>query len=153
MPSEEVLSSLNKSVSIHLEATYHYLLAACQFAREYPKLSEKLKAYSDDERRHLTILCDRLNALNTRPTSDHEPPAQWEPLDYEAFLAASLDLARRARQVEVEGIATCRDDGDETSALIFADLLTGSEEFIRGVQATMTNIDQVGLDNLLSTFL
>ena len=148
-----VIESLNKSVSLHLEASYHYLLASVQFGLEYPKLGETLSAYAADEQLHLRRVMERLNFFEVRPTSDHLPPASWEYLEYESFLDASLAMAERAREIEQDGIINCREEGDETSALLFASLLTGSEEFIRGVHATKTRIDQAGLDNVLASFI
>lgn len=150
---DSVIEALNASVSIHLEASYHYTLAAVQFGIEYPKLGEILSAYAADEQKHLRAVCDRLNFYGIRATSEHQPPADWTMLDYESFLAASLGLAQRARDVELDGVDSCRAAGDETSALLFAGLLAGSEEFIRGVEATRTRIDQAGLDNVLASFI
>jgi bacterioferritin len=147
------IESLNKSVSLHLEASYHYLLASVQFALEYPKLAETLRGYAADEQLHLREVAERLNFFEVRPTSEHLPPASWEYLDYESFLEASLAMAERAREIEQDGIINCREEGDETSALLFARLLAGSEEFIRGVVATKTRIDQAGLDNVLASFM
>jgi bacterioferritin (cytochrome b1) len=151
--NEVVVESLNKSISLHLEASYHYLLASVQFGLEYPKLGETLAAYAYSEQLHLREVAERLNFFEVRPTSEHLPPASWEYLDYESFLDASLAMAERAREIEQDGIIDCRAEGDETSALLFARLLAGSEEFIRGVQATKTRIDQAGLDNVLSSFI
>ena len=151
--NETVIESLNKAISLHLEASFHYLIASVQFGQEYPKLSETLSAYAADEQLHLRKVADRLNFFEVRPTSEHLPPASWEYLNYESFLDASLSMAERARAIEADGIVDCREAGDETSALLFADLLKGSEEFIRGVQATKTRIDQAGLDNVLSSFM
>lgn len=148
-----VVEALNASISIHLEASYHYTLAAVQFGLEYPRLAETLRGYADDEQKHLRIVAERLNFFGIRPTSEHQPPADWTMLDYESFLSASLDLAQRARDVELDGVDSCRAAGDETSALLFAGLLAGSEEFIRGVEATRTRIDQAGLDNVLASFI
>jgi hypothetical protein len=99
------------------------------------------------------MVMERLNFYEIRPTSDHLPPASWEYLDYESFLDASLAMAERAREIEQDGIINCREEGDETTALLFAHLLAGSEEFIRDVAATKTRIEQAGLDNILASFI
>ena len=64
-------------------------------------------------------------------------------------LQASLSLEVAAAEAERANVLASRAAGDERSALVFADLLEGSEESIRQIEADLRVIEQVGLDNWL----
>ena len=91
----------------------------------------------------------RLVYYDEQPASDHDQP-DWPRHDFEGILAASLALEIAAAEVERDNVAACRAAGDEISAVIFTQLLEGSEEAVAAIEAKQRVIEQIGLDNYLA---
>jgi bacterioferritin (cytochrome b1) len=43
-----------------------------------------------------------------------------------------------------------RSAGDELTAIVFAEILAGSEASVRNIEGTMRVIEQIGIDNFLA---
>mgnify|MGYP006282419079 CR=1 FL=1 len=152
MPTAEqsVVDALQASVALHLTAVEHYATLAEHLDRwGYSKLGEKYRADADEERGHLKSCVDRLEFYDVAPVLTHPAPS-WPRHDYAGILEANLTLERTAATVERSNVVATRAVGDELSALVFADLLSGSEESIQEIEAAQTVIGQIGLDNYLA---
>lgn len=151
MPDNSVIEALQRAVSLHLTAIENYQAQHAHFERwGYPKLAEHAKADAKEERGHILAVYGRLEYFDVPATYEHEAPS-WPRHDYDGILAANLALEEMACEAEKAGVLACRAVGDEASALVFAELLQGSEQSIKEIEATQRVIEQIGLDNYLST--
>lgn len=152
MPSapEAVIAALQTSVSLHLTAIEHYQAIAAHFDRwGYAKLGAKYREDAEEERGHLAKVMARLEYYDVQPTYSHETP-DWPRHDYEGILAANLTLEMAAAEAERTNILASRAVGDELSASVFIDLLIGSEESIKEIEAIQKVLEQIGTDNFLA---
>lgn len=141
---------LQNAASLHLTAIEHYATVAEHLDRAgYHKLGERFRADAEEERGHLKAVLERLEFFNTQPTYEHAAPS-WPRYDVPGILAASLKLEQAAADAERTHIVEVRAAADEGTALVFAELLKGSEESITHIEADKFLIGQVGLDNWLA---
>jgi bacterioferritin len=151
MPPEGVVDALQASVRLHLLAVETYQAQGEHFARwGYPKLGEKYRADAEEERGHLRDLLKRLEFYDVQSTYEHAQP-DWPRHDFEGILASNLTLETTAAEAEKANILACRAVGDELSALVFVDLLEGSEASVAEIEATQLVVQQIGLDNYLAS--
>jgi bacterioferritin len=66
------------------------------------------------------------------------------------MLRLDLDLERSAIGVLNRGMELCRQIGDNGSAELLDDILEGEEEHANWLEAQLTAIDQVGIQNYLT---
>lgn len=145
-----VISALQASVRLHLTAIENYQAQAEHFDRwGYRKLAEKYRGDAAEEREHLAKVMARLEYYDEQPVYDHDEPS-WPRHDYEGIVAANLELETAAAKVERANVLACRTVGDELSAIIFADLLEGSEGSIAEIEAVQKVLEQIGVDNYLA---
>jgi bacterioferritin (cytochrome b1) len=152
MPAAQsvVIDALQTSVRLHLQAVEHYQTLSEHLGRwGYEKLAHKYAEDVTEERDHLKKCFARLEYYDVQPTYEHSAP-EWPRHDFEGILSANMALETASAQAERANILAARSVGDELSALIFADLLEGSEGSIRDIEATQKVIEQIGLDNYLS---
>lgn len=144
------IAALQKSVGLHLTAVEHYATVAEHLDRiGYGKLGSRFRDDAEEERGHLKACIERLEFYNVAPALEHAAPA-WPRLDVAGILTASLAFETAAAEVERQNILDARAAGDEVTALVFVELLKGSEESIKHIEADKLVISQVGLDNWLS---
>lgn len=152
-PQASVLSveaALQLSAGLHWLAIEQYAAQAVHFKRwGYPKLAEEAEADAEEERGHLKAVLGRLEFYDISPSYEHDKP-DWPRHDYEGILAANYALELKAIGVERGNVIVARGAGDELSALVFAELLAGSEEAVAKIEGVRRQIDQIGLDNLLA---
>ena len=145
-----VIDALQASVRLHMTAIEHYQSLAEHFGRwGYEKLADTGRGEAEEERRHLHEVQARLEYYDVQPAFDHDQP-DWPRHDFEGILAANLSLESNAAEVERANVLVCRAVGDEISAVIFTQLLEGSEEAVAAIEATQRVIEQIGLDNYLA---
>lgn len=145
-----VVVSLQRGVRLHLTAIENYQSQAAHFGRwGYSKLAEKCRKDAEEEREHLDALLKRLEFYDVEPAYDHDQPS-WPRHDLEGILAANYDLESAAAAAERAAILACRQVGDEMSALVFAEILAGSEDSVAAIEATQKVIEQIGVDNYLA---
>lgn len=152
MPAAEqiVIDALQASVSLHMTAIEHYQTLSAHLGRwGYSKLGEKYAADAEEERGHLKKCLDRLEYYDVQPNYEHAEPS-WPRHDWEGIVSANYELESAAAQVERANVAAARSVGDEQSALVFAELLEGSEGSIREIEAIQKVLDQIGVDNYLA---
>lgn len=145
-----VIDALQTSASLHLTAVEHYQAQAAHFERwGYPKLAAQCREDAEEERGHLAKVMARLEYYDVQPTYAHDTP-EWPRHDYEGILAANLALETAAAVAERANILAARAAGDELSALVFVDLLVGSEDSIKKIEAIQKILEQIGTDNYLA---
>lgn len=152
MPAAQqvVIDALQASVRLHLQAIEHYQALSEHMGRwGYAKLASKYAEDVTEERDHLKMVMARLEYYDVQPTYEHDSP-EWPRHDFEGILAANMAIESAAAETERASILTARSVGDEQSALVFADLLEGSEGSILAIEAAQKVIEQIGLDNYLS---
>jgi bacterioferritin len=147
---EGVIDALQASVRMHMTAMEHYQSQAEHFDRwGYGKLADAGRYEVEEERRHLHEVQARLEYYDVQPAFDHDQP-DWPRHDFEGILAANLALEMAAAETERANVAACRAVGDEVTAVIFTQLLEGSEEAVAAIEAKQRVIEQIGLDNYLA---
>lgn len=147
---EAVITALQTSASLHLTAVEHYQAQAAHFERwGYPKLAAQCREDAEEERGHLAKVLARLEYYDVQPTYEHETP-EWPRHDYEGILTANLALETAAAEAERANILASRAVGDELSASVFVDLLIGSEDSIKKIEAIQKVLEQIGTDNYLA---
>lgn len=145
-----VEAALQLIASLHWLAIEQYTLQASHLGRwGYPKLAAHAAADAEEEREHLLKVLERLEYYDIEPTCDHER-AEWPRHDVEGMLAANYALEVKVMEAERGCVLVARDAGDELTALVFADLLAGSEKSVKEIEAERRIIDQIGLDNYLA---
>lgn len=147
---EVSIDALQKSVSLHLTAIEHYATLAEHLGRiGYAKLGERYREDAEEERGHFKACVERLEFFGVQPTCQHAP-SSWPRYDFPGILAANEALETKAAETERVNIVAARGAGDELTALVFAELLKGSEASISEIEADRFVISQVGLDNFLA---
>lgn len=147
---QSVIDALQASVALHLTAVEHYATLATHLDRwGYGKLGDKYRSDAEEERGHLKACVARLEFYDVGAVLTHTAPS-WPRHDFVGILEANLQLEQTAATVERSNILASRAVGDELSALVFAELLAGSEESIRDIEAVQAVIGQIGLDNFLA---
>lgn len=149
-PPDGVIDALQTAVRMHLMAIEHYTGQAEHFARwGYSKLAKAFAEDADEERGHLSKAMARLEYYDAAPNLAH-PQTEWPRHDLEGVLEANLMLEDEVAGSERAAILACRAVGDELSALVFVELLEGSEASIAEIEAVQRVIEQIGLDNYLA---
>lgn len=149
----DVLSALQRSLSLHLAAIEAYQTISSHLARwGYSKLGSRFASEAEGERVHLRAVLSRLEYFDQGGEIAHAAPV-WPRHDVPGILAASLDLENGAAAAERNGILISRAAGDEGSALVFVELLKDSEQTIEQITADLQVIADVGLDNWLANLV
>ena len=149
-PIPASVECLQNAVSLHLTAIEHYATAAEHLGRiGYAKLAERFSADAEEERGHLKLALARLEFFQTAPVLTHAAPS-WPRYDVPGILAASLTLEQATAAAERQHIVEVRQVADEGTAEVFTQLLAGSEESIRELEADQLLISQMGIENYLS---
>lgn len=140
---------LQNAVSLHLTAIEHYATVSEHLGRiGYGKLAERFAADAEEERGHLKAALARLEFFQTGPVLTHAVP-MWPRYDVPGILTASLKLEQATAEAERAHIVEVRGVSDEGTAVVFTELLKGSEASIRELEADQLTISQVGIDNWL----
>lgn len=149
-PPDGVVNALQTAVRLHLTAIDHYQSQAEHYGRwGYGKLAAAFAEDAEEERGHLKMAMSRLEYYDVAPEMAHPAP-EWPRHDFEGVLSANLALEDEVAGAERAAILVCRAAGDELSALVFVELLKGSEAAIAEIEATQRVIEQIGLDNYLA---
>ena len=147
-----VIDALRSSLRLHWEAIEFYFAYSAWIRPQYPKLGTKYATEAAEERGHAEALLDRLRFFREPGVFDHADPTV--PTEgFESFLASALTMETAAAASEEANVLLCREQGDERSALVFAELLAGSQASILEIEAAQATIEEIGLENYLAAFL
>ena len=148
--SPDIIEALQAAVRLHWTAIEQYTAQAAHLARQgYRVLAATLLEDAAEERQHLDRLLARLEVLETSPATDHTQP-NWPRQDVPGLFQANLSLEQTAAATERAGILTAREAGDEITAKILGDLLSGSEKSVAEIEAELGLITALGLQNYLA---
>ena len=148
---ERVIEILNEVITAELTAINQYFLHA-KMCDDWglTKLAEYTRSESIDEMKHAESLIDRVLYLEGHPNLQRLGTLHIGETVEEQF-RSDLELEHRAVERLQGGAATCRQIGDITSAQLLEDILASEEEHIDWLEAQLTLIEQVGIENYLAT--
>jgi bacterioferritin len=146
----KVIALLNDVLTNELTAINQYFLHARMCENwGYERLWKKIRAESIDEMKHADEVIERLLFLEGLPNLQRLGTLTVGQDVHEQF---KLDLALEQKAIPVlnRGIETCRDVGDNGTAELLEDILEDEEEHANWLEAQLTLIAQVGVQNYLS---
>jgi bacterioferritin len=146
----EIIELLNEALTAELTAINQYFIHAKMCENwGYERLAKKNYDESIDEMKDAEKVIERILFLDGVPNLQRlgsvlvgETVPEQHRLD--------LDLERAAVERYNRAIAVARDKGDNGTAELLEDLLVGEEDHADWLEAQLTLIDQVGLENYLA---
>jgi len=146
----EIIELLNEALTAELTAINQYFIHAKMCENwGYERLAKKNYDESIDEMKDAEKVIERILFLEGVPNLQRlnsvlvgETVPEQHRLD--------LDLERAAVERYNRGIGLARDKGDNGTAELLEDLLVGEEEHADWLEAQLTLIAQVGVENYLA---
>lgn len=147
----EVIEFLNEVLASELAAINQYFVHAKMCENwGYTTLAEKLRGDSLGEMKDAEVIIERILFLEGVPNLQKVGPvATGETVPEQHRL--DLELERAAIERYNRGIALARDKGDNGTRELLNGLLVDEEEHADWLEARLSLIDQVGLENYLAT--
>ncbi len=148
--SKNVIDLLNEVLTNELTAINQYFLHGriCE-NWGYDRLWHKLRDEAIDEMKHADKLIERILYLEGLPNLQKLGTINvGESVDEQ--LKLDLDLETRAIPVLNRGIELCRSEGDNGTAELLEDILEDEEEHANWLEAQLTLIQQMSLQNYLA---
>ena len=147
---QEIVEFLNEALTAELTAINQYFIHAKMCENwGYERLAKRSYDESIDEMKDAEKVIERILYLEGVPNLQRlgnvlvgETVPEQHRLD--------LDLERAAIERYNRGIALARDKGDNGTAELLEDLLTGEEDHADWLEAQISLIGQVGLENYLA---
>ncbi len=148
--SQKVIDLLNEVLTGELTAINQYFIHAkmCQnwgFERLYKKMYHE----SIDEMKHADRLIERILYLEGVPNLQRLAKVTVGETVPEQ-LQVDLEIERVALERLNQGIAMCRDEGDNGSRALLEHILVSEEEHVDWIEAQLDQIKQMGVENYLS---
>jgi bacterioferritin len=146
----KVIALLNDVLTNELTAINQYFLHArmCQ-NWGYERLWKKVRAESIDEMKHADQVIARILYLDGLPNLQKLGKLEIGETVAEQ-LKSDLALEKRAIPVLNAGIELCRSKGDNGTAELLEEILVDEEEHADWLEAQMTLVEQVGIQNYLA---
>jgi bacterioferritin len=148
--SQKVIDLLNDVLTNELTAISQYFLHAriCE-NWGYERLWHKVRAESIDEMKHADEIIERILYLEGLPNLQKLGTiAVGQTVDEQLKLDLALEQA--AIPVLNKGIELCRAEGDNGTADLLEDVLEDEEEHANWLEAQLSLVAQVGLQNYLA---
>ena len=146
----KVIDLLNEVLTNELTAINQYFLHGRMCENwGYERLWKKIRAESIDEMKHADRVIERVLFLEGLPNVQRLGAVSIGQT-VEEQLQLDLALERRAIPVLNRGIELCRAAGDNGSAELLEDILEDEEEHANWLEAQLTLVAQVGLQNYLT---
>ena len=148
--SPKVIDLLNDVLTNELTAVNQYFLHARMCENwGYDRLWHKVRAESIDEMKHADKVIERILYLEGFPNVQRLGNIKiGQTVDEQ--MKVDLDLEKAAIPVLNRGIELCRSEGDNGTADLLEDVLEDEEEHANWLEAQLTLIQQVGLQNYLA---
>ncbi len=146
----KVIDYLNEYLQIELTGHKQYMLAAAMCANwGYRRLQDKQEEYSREETTHAARIAQRIFFLEGLPkVSDARAVA---PIDsVEAQIKKDQELVRHAIARLREAVDYCIKQADGGTRQLFEEMLVDEESHLDWLEAELTLMDQVGLQNYLA---
>jgi bacterioferritin len=148
--SSKVIDLLNDVLTNELTAINQYFLHARMCENwGYERLWHKIKHESIDELKHADEVIERILYLEGLPNLQRLGKLNIGQT-VEEQLKSDLALEAHAIPVLNRGIELCRAEGDNGTAELLEDILEDEEEHANWLEAQLTLVQQVGLQNYLS---
>jgi len=146
----KVIALLNDVLTNELTAINQYFLHArmCQ-NWGYERLWKKVRAESIDEMQHADKVIQRILYLEGHPNLQKLGKLEIGETVLEQ-LQSDLALEKRAIPVLNAGVELCRAKGDNGTAELLEEILVDEEEHADWLEAQMTLVEQVGIQNYLA---
>ena len=149
--SQPVIDLLNEVLTSELTAINQYFLHAelCQHWG-LSKLGKKIRMNSIGEMKHAEELIERVLFLDGLPNVQRLGRIRIGE-NVTEILESDLSLEKEAIERLTSGIKLCADANDHGSRLLLEKILASEEEHIDWIDAQKKAIEQVGLENYLTT--
>jgi bacterioferritin len=148
--SAAIIDLLNEVLTNELTAINQYFLHARMCENwGYERLWHKIRDESIDEMKHADKVIERILYLEGLPNLQRLGKLNVGQT-VEEQLRADLALEQQAIPVLNKGIETCRAQGDNGTAELLEDILEDEEEHLNWLEAQLTLVEQVGLQNYLA---
>ncbi|MEM7249229.1 MAG: bacterioferritin [Acidobacteriota bacterium] len=146
----DVIELLNRVLTAELTAINQYFVHSKMCANwGYARLADHHRNESIEEMKHADQLMDRILMLDGVPNMQRLNPVKvGETVPEQHQLDLELELT--AQKVLNDGIALCRDKGDNVSRELLERILMDEEEGIDWIEAQLHQIDEMGLQNYLT---
>ena len=146
----KVIAALNEALQEELLAINQYFLHAemCENWK-YEALAKRIKKESIDEMKHAERLIERILFLDATPTLTG-PTSLKVGKNVKEQLASDLELEYHAVKMYNAAVKLSRDEGDNTSAEIFEEILQDEEGHVDWLEAQMHQIGEIGYERYLS---
>ena len=147
--NEQVIAQLNMALREELTAINQYFLHA-EMAHNwgYHRFGDYIRKQSIDEMKHAEKLIERILFL------DAAPKMEYLDLTVGGNLRAQIEsdhkLEEKAVKMYNDAIAVARDQGDDTSRALFAELLKDEENHLDWLEAQLHQIKEMGYERYLS---
>jgi bacterioferritin len=149
----EVIELLNEVLTAELTAINQYFIHAKMCENwGYEKLAKKTHDESIDEMRDAEKVIERILYLDGVPNLQRLGSVrvgESVPEQHQLGLDLEIDAIERYNR----GVELARTHGDNGTAEMLEDLLTGEEEHADWLEAQLVLIDQVGVENYLATWI
>jgi len=148
--NDQVINALNEILTNELTAVNQYFIHARMCENwGYERLWHKVREESIGEMKHADSLIERVLYLEGIPNVQRLGKVNvGQSVDEQ--LRVDLDLEPRAIPVLNKGIELCRGASDNGTADLLEDILEDEEEHANWLEAQLTLIAQVGLQNYLA---
>ncbi len=145
-----VVDLLNEVLTNELTAINQYFLHARMCENwGYQRLWKKVRAESIDEMKHADRVIERILYFDALPNIQRLGKVNVGQ-SVEEQLRADLDLEARAIPVLNRGIELCRSAGDNGTGELLKAILVDEEDHANWLEAQLTLLAQVGLQNYLA---
>ncbi len=146
----QIIDLLNEVLTNELTAINQYFIHAKMTENwGYQRLHRKTRAESIDEMKHADHVIERILFLEGVPNLQRLGKVNVGE-DVPEQLRVDLELERHAIPVLNRGIEQCRKAGDNGTADLLEDILEDEEEHANWLEAQLTLLDQVGVQNYLA---
>ena len=146
----KVIEILNEVLTAELTAINQYFVHAEMCENwGYHRLLKVIRKESIEEMKHAEKLIERVLFLEGIPNVQRLWPIRIGENVHEIFkadFALEMDALPRLNQ----GIETCRESGDNGSRRLLEEILADEEEHVDWLEAQLSLIEQVGLENYLA---
>lgn len=147
---ERVIEILNEVLTAELTAINQYFVHAKMCADwGYATLADYTRHESIDEMKHAESLIDRILFLDGHPNLQRLGTLSIGETVPEQF-RADLDLEYRAVERLRRGVGLCTEAADHTSRQLLEGILDSEEEHIDWLEAQLSIIDDIGVENYLA---
>lgn len=149
-PNKDVIRILNDVLTSELTAINQYFLHAEMCGDwGYKRLHDKIRAESIDEMKHAKQLIDRVLYLGGIPNLQRLGKINIGKSVLEQ-LTNDLALENEALPRLNDGVAKLTEIGDNGTRLLLESILASEEEHVDWLEAQLTLIEQVGVENYLA---